>query len=80
MSRWMFLVVGHEGRLGPVGLDAAALRGPVLRRLDAGVGVHGPARWVRHAVAFLVVAEHTDGDAVNVPPACAFQVTFSSSS
>jgi len=72
------LVVGDEGRLGPVRLDAAALRGPILRRPDAGVGVHGPARRVRHAVALLVVAEHTDGDAVNVPPAwvCIFRVNF----
>ena len=63
------VVVGDEGRLGPVGLDAAALRGPVLGRPDAGVGEHRPARRVRHAVARLVVAEHPDGDAVDVPPA-----------
>jgi hypothetical protein len=62
------VVVGDEGRLGPVGLDAAALRGPVLRRPDAGVGVHGLARRERHAVARRVVAEHADGDAVDVPP------------
>ena len=63
------VVVGDEGRLGPVGLDAAALRGPVLGRPDAGVGEHRPARRERHAVARLVVAEHPDGDAVDVPPA-----------
>ena len=63
------VVAGDEGRLGPVGLDAAALRGPVLGRPDAGVGEHRPARRVRHAVARLVVAEHPDGDAVDVPPA-----------
>ena len=62
------VVAGDEGRLGPVGLDAAALRGPVLRRPYAGVGVHGLARRERHAVARRVVAEHTDGDAVDVPP------------
>jgi hypothetical protein len=61
------VVVGDEGCLGPVGLDEAALRRPVLRRPDAGVGVHGlPRREL--GTTLVVVAEHADGGAVDVPP------------
>lgn len=63
------MVAGDEGRLGPVGLDTAALRRPVFSCPDARVGVHGLARRERHAVTRLVVAEHADWGAVNVPPA-----------
>ena len=61
------VVVGDEWRVAPVRLDAAALRGPVLRRPDAGVAVHRPAGRESHAVALLVVAEHPDGHRVHVP-------------
>ena len=61
-------VLGDEGRLGPVRLDAAALRGPVLRRPDAGEGVHLPPRRERDAPR-RVVPEHADRDAVDEPPA-----------
>jgi hypothetical protein len=39
---------------------------PVLRRPDAGEGVHGPARRERHALR-CVVPEHADRDAVHEP-------------
>lgn len=63
------VVVGDERRLAPVRLDPPLLRGPVLRRPYARVGVHRLPRRERHAVAALVVAEHPDGRPVDVPPA-----------
>lgn len=63
------VVVGDERRLAPVRLDPPLLRGPVLRRPYARVGVHRLPRRERHAVAALVVAEHPDRRPIDVPPA-----------
>lgn len=49
-------VLGDEGGLAPISLDAATLRRPVLRRPDAGEPVHRTFRRVRHAL-FRVVAD-----------------------
>ena len=58
-------VGGDEGRAGPVRLDAAALRGPLLGVPDAGEDVRGLARRERHP-ARGVVPEHPDRGAVDV--------------
>jgi hypothetical protein len=58
-------VGGDEGRAGPVRLDAAALRGPVLGVPDAGEDVRRLPRRERHP-ARGVVPEHPDGGAVDV--------------
>uniref|UniRef100_J3MH65 Uncharacterized protein n=1 Tax=Oryza brachyantha TaxID=4533 RepID=J3MH65_ORYBR len=52
-------VRGDERRAGPVRLDAAALRRPLLGVPDAGEHVHRLPRRERHAVR-LVVPEHPD--------------------
>jgi hypothetical protein len=39
---------------------------------DADVAVHGLPRRVRHPMAGLIVAENSDGDAIDVPPVYIF--------
>lgn len=56
--------VGGEGRLGPVRLDAPALRRPVVRVPQAGVEPHRLALGERHPLA-LQVAEVPDGHVVH---------------
>jgi hypothetical protein len=48
-------VVRGEWRVGPVGLDAAALRGPVLGVPEAAVEAHPLRRRVRHALVRVVL-------------------------
>jgi hypothetical protein len=48
-------VLREEGRAGPVGLDASALRGPVLGVPEAAVEAHPLRRRVRHATVRVVL-------------------------
>jgi hypothetical protein len=57
-------VVGVEGRLRPVRLDAAALRGPVIGVPQAAVQPQVPQRRERHAARGLVLV-HADRRAVD---------------
>jgi hypothetical protein len=61
------------GGVGPVGLDAAALRGPVVGVPQAGVEAHGLAPGERDPVA-LQVAEVADGHVVHHEAACVSSV------